>query len=75
MKLLEQVRQAIRVKHFSYRTEQTYVHWIERYIRFHGVRHPNTLGAPEVEAFLTHPAVEGRVAASTRNQALPAARG
>lgn len=72
MKLLEQCRQTARVKHFSYRTEKTYLYWIERYIRFHGVRHPNTLGAPEVEAFLTHLAVEGHVAASTQNQALGA---
>src|SRR5262245_40550182 len=72
MKLLDQVRQVARVKHFSYRTEQCYVHWAERYIRFHGIRHPNTMGAPEVEAFLTHLAVDGRVAASTQNQALGA---
>ena len=51
MKLLEQVRQVARVKHFSYRTEQAYVYWIERFIRYHGIRHPDTMGAPEVEAF------------------------
>jgi hypothetical protein len=72
MKLLEQVRQAARVKHFSYRTEQAYVYWIERYIRFHGIRHPNTMGAAEVAKFLTHLAVDGCVAASTQNQALGA---
>src|SRR5688500_9364160 len=72
MKLLDQVRHALRVKHFSYRTEQAYVHWIERYIRHHGIRHPNTMGTAEVEQFLTHLAVEGRVAASTQNQALGA---
>jgi site-specific recombinase XerD len=72
MKLLDQVRQAARVKHFSYRTEQAYVYWAERYIRFHGIRHPNTMGAAQVEAFLTHLAVEGNVAASTQNQALAA---
>ena len=72
MKLFEQVRQLARVKHFSYRTEQCYLHWIERYIRFHGIRHPNTMGAPEAEAFLTHLAVAGNVSASTQNQALAA---
>ena len=72
MKLLDQVRQTARVKHFSYRTEQAYVHWIERFIRYQGIRHPNTMGAPEVEQFLTHLAVAGRVAASTQNQALGA---
>jgi integron integrase len=72
MKLLDQVRHAARVKHFSYRTEQCYVHWIERFIRFHDIRHPNTMGAPEVERFLTHLAVEGHIAASTQNQALAA---
>jgi hypothetical protein len=72
MKLLDRVRQAIRVKHFSYRTEQAYVYWIERFIRYHGIRHPDTMGAAEVEAFLTHLAVDGHVAASTQNQALGA---
>ena len=54
MKLLDQVRQVARVKHFSYRTEQTYAYWAERYIRFHGIRHPNTKGTAEVEQFLPH---------------------
>jgi integron integrase len=72
MNLLDRVRYAIRAKHFSYRTEQAYVHWIERFIRFHGVRHPDTMGGAEVEAFLTDLAVRGRVAASTQNQALAA---
>lgn len=72
MKLLEHVRQVARVKHFSYRTEQCYAHWIERFIRFHRMRHPNTMGASEAEQFLTHLAVEGLVAASTQNQALAA---
>src|ERR1041384_5208856 len=72
MKLLDQVRHTARVKHFSYRTEQCYVYWAERYIRFHGIKHPNTMGAAEVEQFLTHLAVDGRVAASTQNQALGA---
>jgi integron integrase len=72
MKLLDRVRHAIRVRHFSYRTEQAYVYWIEKFIRYHGIRHPDTMGAPEVEAFLTHLAVDGHVAASTQNQALAA---
>jgi integrase len=69
-KLLDQVRDAIRLKHYSYRTEQTYVGWIRRYILFHDKRHPKDMGAAEVEAFLTHLAVDGNVAASTQNQAL-----
>jgi len=61
-----------RLKHFSYRTEKAYVYWAERYIRFHGIRHPNLMGTAEIEQFLTHLAVEGHVAASTQNQALAA---
>jgi len=72
MKLLDQVRHATRVKHLSSRTEKAYVYWVERYIRFHGIRHPNTMGTPEVEQFLTHLAVERNVSASTQNQALGA---
>src|SRR3954469_6740561 len=72
MKLLDRVRHAARVKHFSYRTEQCYVYWAERYIRFHGIRHPDTMGEPEIEAFLTDLAVNGQVSASTQNQALGA---
>jgi integron integrase len=72
MKLLDQVRYLARAKHFSYRTEKCYVYWAERYIRFHGIRHPNTMGAAEVEQFLSHLAVEGKVSASTQNQALAA---
>jgi integron integrase len=72
VKLLEQCRQTARVKHFSFRTERTYVYWIERFIRFHGIRHPAEMGTAEVEAFLTDLAVAGRVAASTQNQALGA---
>ncbi|QJD31466.1 integron integrase [Methylococcus geothermalis] len=68
-KLLDQVRNKIRLKHYSLRTEQAYVDWARRYIFFHGKRHPAEMGAAEVEAFLTHLAVEGRVAASTQNQA------
>ena len=52
-RLLDQVRQAIRVRHLSLRTEQAYVHWIKRYILFHGKRHPREMGAEEVQVFLT----------------------
>jgi integrase len=71
-KLLDQVRDAIRLKHYSIRTEQAYIGWIKRYIFFHDVRHPAEMGAAEVEAFLTHLAVKENVAASTQNQALSA---
>jgi len=62
----------MRLKHYSYRTEQSYVDWIRRFILFHGKRHPREMGAPELEAFLTHLAVHENVAASTQNQALQA---
>lgn len=71
-KLLDQVRDRIRVKHYSIRTETQYVQWVRRFILFHGKNHPKDMGAPEVEAFLTHLAVEGNVAAATQNQALSA---
>ncbi|MGB9618333.1 MAG: integron integrase [Desulfomonilaceae bacterium] len=71
-KLLDQVRDAIRRKHFSIRTEEAYVDWIRRFILFHDKRHPKDMGAPEIEAFLTHLAVEKHVAASTQNQAFSA---
>ncbi len=71
-KLLDQVRDKLRVKHYSIRTEQTYVDWIKRFIFFHGKQHPKNLGARDVEAFLTHLAVAGKVSASTQNQALSA---
>ena len=67
--LLDQMRQVLRVRHYSPRTERSYVDWAERFIRFHGRRHSRDLGATEVERFLTHLAVEGTVAASTQNQA------
>ncbi|MDI6697000.1 MAG: integron integrase [Anaerolineales bacterium] len=73
-KLLDQVRDAIRLKHYSYRTEQVYVEWIMRFTLFHGKRHPKDMGAEEIQAFLTHLAVEKHVAASTQNQALSAIR-
>jgi integron integrase len=71
-KLLDQVRDAIRRKHYSIRTEEAYVDWIRRFILFHGKRHPRDMGAPEIEAFLTHLAVEKHVSASTQNQAFSA---
>jgi integron integrase len=71
-KLLEQVRDILRVKHYSYRTEVSYINWIRRYILFHNKRHPQEMGGAEVESFLTHLAVVERVSASTQNQALSA---
>jgi integron integrase len=71
-KLLDQVRDTIRLKHYSYRTEESYVQWIRRYILFHGKRHPLEMGSAEIEAFLTDLAVNQQVAASTQNQALSA---
>ncbi|OZB74663.1 MAG: integrase [Halothiobacillus sp. 14-55-98] len=71
-KLLDQVRDLIRTKHYSIRTENQYLQWIKRFILFHGKRHPRDMGAPEVEAFLSHLAVSRDVAASTQNQALSA---
>jgi integron integrase len=71
-KLLEQVRDRLRVKHYSLQTEKQYIQWVRRFIWFNGKRHPKDLGATEVEAFLTHLAVVGQVSASTQNQALSA---
>ena len=71
-RLLEQVRKAIRVRHYSLRTEQTYVSWVKRFILFHGKRHPRDMGGQEVQQFLSHRAVAGYVAASTQSQALSA---
>lgn len=72
LRLLDQVRQQIRVRHYSLRTEQAYVGWIRRYIHANGKRHPQELGATEVGNFLTHLATVGNVSASTQNQALAA---
>lgn len=69
-RLLDQVRSLIRCKHYSIRTEQTYVDWIRRYILFHDKRHPKDLGEKHISAFLSHLAVHKRVASSTQNQAL-----
>jgi hypothetical protein len=71
-KLLDQAREKLRVKHYAYRTEKTYIFWIRRFILFHGKTHPEDMGAREIEAFLAHLAVNRRVAASTQNQVLNA---
>ena len=70
--LLEVVRQRIRLKHYSHRTEKTYVNWVRRFVRFHSRRHPRELGKAEIEAFLTHLAIDRKVSASTQNQAFNA---
>ncbi len=69
---IERVRAAVRVRHYSLRTEQAYLAWTRRFIRFHDLRHPASMGEPEVVAFLTHLAVQERVAPATQNQALNA---
>lgn len=71
-RLLDQVRDAIRRRHYSYRTEETYVHWIKRFIYFHDRRHPREMAATEVTSFLNHLANVRSVAAATQNQALSA---
>lgn len=71
-RLVTQIRRTIRARHYSRRTEQAYVRWAQRFVRFHGLRHPAELGEAEVTRFLTDLAVKGRVSASTQNQALAA---
>jgi integron integrase len=71
-KLLDQARDRLRTLHYSYRTEETYVDWMRRFILFHEKRHPTEMGVPEIQAFLTHLAADQHVAASTQNQALSA---
>src|SRR5260221_5254886 len=71
-RLLDQLRHQIRLRHYSYRTELTYVGWVKRYILFHGKKHPATLGGPAVEAWLSYLATERKVAAATQAQALAA---
>jgi len=71
-RLIDQVRERVRCLHYSIRTEQAYVHWIKAFVRFHGLRHPSELGAPEVEAFLSWLASERKVAVATHKQALSA---
>lgn len=71
-KLLDKVREMMQIKHFSPKTQESYLFWIKRYLRFHKLRSPREMGQPEVEAFLTHLAVDEHVAGSTQNQALSA---
>jgi len=71
-KLLDQMREKIRFRHYSIRTEKAYIDWTKRYIFFHNKRHPNAMGAPEIETFLTYLAMDRKVASSTQNQALSA---
>jgi integrase len=70
--LFEVAREKIRTRRLAFRTEQAYLHWMRRYVKFHGRRHPRDMGPTEVEGFLTHLAVEAGVGASTQNQALQA---
>jgi len=72
MKLADQIREVMRFKHYSLRTEECYVGWYRQFVRFHSMRHPEQMGAKEVEAFLTHLAVTRGVVAATQNQALNA---
>ena len=71
-RLMDELRDAIRSRHYSPRTEKTYCQWVRRYIRFHKLRHPAEMTEPEINEFLTHLAVEEKVSASTQNQALAA---
>ncbi len=71
-KLLDQMRNVIRTKHYSMSTEQAYLQWVRRYILFHGKRHPRDMGAEHLESYLTHLSVQRRVSAGTQNQALSA---
>jgi integron integrase len=71
-KLLDQVRDVLRLRHYSYETEKSYIHWIKRFVSFHHMKPPRDMGAAEVEAFLTDLAVQQKVAPSTQNQALSA---
>ena len=71
-KILELVRESIRLKHYSIRTEETYVNWIKRYILFHNKTHPAELSEVHIRNYLSHLAIKQKVAASTQNQALNA---
>lgn len=71
-KLLDQLCEALRLKHYSLRTEKTYVHWVRRFILFHHKRHPQEMGVAEIQSFLNYLAIDLHVAASTQNQALNA---
>ena len=71
-RLLDQMVEILRTRHYSARTEEAYVLWLKRFIRFHKMRHPKDMGGPEINEFLTHLAVDSKVSASTQNQALSA---
>jgi len=71
-RLLDRFRAAIRTRHYSRRTEKAYAHWIVRFLRFHRMRHPDSMGEAEISRFLSSLAVDRRVSASTQNQALSA---
>ena len=71
-RLLDQVRNRLRLKNYAYWTEKSYLYWIKQYILFHNKRHPNEMGGSEIEQFLTHLATTQKVAVSTQNQALSA---
>ena len=71
-KLMDQLKEALRARHYSRRTEKTYCSWVRRFIFFHNVRHPAEMAEPEINAFLTDLAVKQKVSASTQNQALSA---
>ena len=71
-KLLDRLRETLRTRHYSRRTEQTYSHWVKRFVYFHKMRHPEEMAEPEINTFLTHLAVKERVSSSTQNQALSA---
>src|SRR5262249_17513343 len=71
-RLLDRVREACRVRHYSLRTEDAYVDWVKRFILFHNKRHPLEMGTAQINAFLTHLDVDGQVSASTQNQAFSA---
>ena len=70
--LIQRYREELQARHYARRTVETYEQWLRRFLRFHQLRHPREMGSAEVNAFLTHLAVEGQVSASTQNQALSA---
>ena len=72
VRILDQIKLALRSRHYSRRTEQTYCQWGKRFVYFHNLRHPSKMAKPEINAFLTHLAINERVSTSTQNQALSA---
>lgn len=72
MKLSERLREALRSRHYSRRTEETYISWVKRFLYFHNLRHPNEMAEDEINKFLSHLALKEKVSASTQNQALSA---